>query len=70
MIIGILFIAGGLILAIAGFFLWRKFNSPEADQARFRPAGPPLNGLMAFLGLLMLIFGLSAMMVGIMFTFF
>jgi hypothetical protein len=65
-----LFITGGLILAIAGFFLLRKFNPPDQNQPRFRPAGPPLNGLMAFLGLLMLIFGLSAMMVGAMVALF
>lgn len=70
MTIGIVFMVGGLMLAVAGFFLSRKFHSPEEDQARFRPAGPPLRGLMAFLGLLMLIFGLSFVMVGVMILFF
>jgi len=70
MIMGIGFIASGLILAVAGFFLWRKFDPPGADIGRFHSAGPPLKGFMAFLGLVMLIFGLSTIMVGVMVTFF
>jgi uncharacterized membrane protein YphA (DoxX/SURF4 family) len=67
---GWLFIGGGLILAIAGFFISRKFDPPVRDQAVFRPAGPPLAGLLAFLGVLLLVFGLCCIMVGVMVTFF
>ncbi|RPI73407.1 MAG: hypothetical protein EHM45_20815 [Desulfobacteraceae bacterium] len=70
MLLGIGFMAGGSILALVGFFLWRKFDPPRADVGRFQPAGPPLKGLAAFLGLILLIFGLSAVMVGVMVMFF
>jgi len=64
-----LFLICGLALAGAGLMLRRSFRSPQEDLSRFHPAGAPLRGLLAFAGILALVFGLSATLVGIMLLF-
>ncbi|MEK7746188.1 MAG: hypothetical protein AAB576_05935 [Elusimicrobiota bacterium] len=64
---GLGLLAGGAALFTAGFLLSRRFASPQEDgEPGFRPAGPPLRGLLEFAGMALAILGLCAAGVGLL----
>lgn len=67
MIVGFGLLAAGAALFAAGFFLSRRFASPWEDgEPGFRPAGPPLRGLLEFAGMALAVLGLCAAGVGLL----
>lgn len=67
---GLGLLAGGAALFTAGLLLSRRFASPrEEGEPGFRPAGPPLRGLLEFAGMALAVLGLCAAGVGLMFIF-
>ncbi|HAH06816.1 MAG TPA: hypothetical protein DCM05_09875 [Elusimicrobia bacterium] len=63
-------LAAGGALSAAGFFLTRRFRSPEDEgEPRFQPAGPPLRPLVELAGKLLAVFGLCAAGLALMILF-
>ena len=56
-----LFVLGGALLAAAGRGLMKKFEDPPGRIGH----GPPLRGLLALAGYLLLLFGLCSVGVGL-----
>lgn len=62
-------ILSGLMIAAAGFALERKFHA-EANAPSFGMPRITGGGILNFIGILLMVFGLSCVMVGVMVQFF
>lgn len=70
MSVGLAFLAAGAALFAGGVFLSRRFASPSQEgEPGFRPAGPPLRGLLEFAGTALAVLGLCAAGVGLLLLF-
>jgi hypothetical protein len=63
------FIIIGLMIAAAGFMLERKYHE-EATATSFGMPHITIGGILNFLGVVLIVFGLCCFMVGVMVQFF
>jgi hypothetical protein len=63
------FIFIGLMIAVAGFLLERKHHE-EATATSFGMPRITIGGILNFLGVILIVFGLCFFMVGVMVQFF
>lgn len=59
----------GLLIALAGYALERKYHA-EANATSFGMPRITGGGILNFIGIILIVFGLSCVMVGVMVQFF